>query len=162
MTGKLFRIIFIALLIFTGVTAIGGGIVLITDPTGQKMQFPDEAHMAIQNSIFRSFLVPGLCLALLIGIAAIVTAFLAIKRSKFYPLGLIYEGTALLIWLSIQLITIKMTSPLQFVYGTLGSIFIIGGVAIKWRKSRHVHVRKLESAVDRLQKILQKKEMPGV
>lgn len=119
------------LLLFTGITAISGGVALVIDTTGETIQFPQEARDAIHNSIFGSFLIPGLCLMLLIGVAAIVVAIGALKKSALYPYGLLYMGTALLIWLSVQLVFIEDRSPLQVLYGVLGLIFIFIAVAIK-------------------------------
>ncbi|MBS1773166.1 MAG: hypothetical protein JST82_09905 [Bacteroidetes bacterium] len=131
---RLLRILSVILLLVTGITAIGGGIVLLMDTTGETMQFPIEARMAIQNSILGSFLIPGLSLLFLIGVASIIIAVLGIRKSKLYPWGLFYQGAALLIWLSIQLLLIEDKSPLQIVYGVLGLIFISIGTLIKLQK----------------------------
>ena len=121
----------IILLIFTGISAVGGGFLLISDPTGKSLQFPPEAAEALQNSVFGNFLIPGIALFLFIGMAALVVAYLTIRKHASYPLGLIYMGAALLIWLTIQVVTVKMFSFLQLLYLVLAIIFLSVGMVNK-------------------------------
>lgn len=128
---KLLRNTVIALLIFTGISAIGGGVVLLMDTTGEAMQFPNAARMAMQNSIFGSFLIPGLCLVLLIGCTSLIIAAMGMRKAPLFRWGLLYQGGALLIWLVIQLLIISDNSLLQLAYGILGLIFIFTGIVFK-------------------------------
>jgi hypothetical protein len=131
MMKKATRIFTIILLIFTGISAVGGGFLLISDPTGKSLQFPQEAAEALQNSVFGNFLIPGIALFLFIGVAAFIVAFLMIRKSSYYPSGLMYMGAALLIWLTIQVITVKMFSFLQLLYLVLAILFLSVGMVNK-------------------------------
>ena len=130
------RIISIILLVFTGISACFGGIVLVMDPTGSIIQMPVEL---LKHSPFTNFLIPGLILLIIIGIGSIVTTVFVISKNKYFPKIITASGSALIIWIITQIIMIQSLSYLHFVYGGIGLILLILGV-IQWKIEKWVNV----------------------
>ena len=130
------RIISIILLVFTGISACFGGIVLVMDPTGSIIQMPVEL---LKHSPFTNFLIPGLILLIIIGIGSIVTTVFVISKNKYFPKIITASGSALMIWIITQIFMIQSLSYLHFVYGGIGLILLILGV-IQWKIEKWVNV----------------------
>jgi len=130
------RIISIILLVFTGICACFGGIVLVMDPTGSIIQMPVEL---LKHSPFTNFLIPGLILLIIIGIGSIVTAVIVLLRNKYFPKFITASGSALIIWIITQIFMIQALSYLHFIYGGIGLILLILGV-IQWKIEKWVNV----------------------
>lgn len=119
------RIISVILLIFNSVSALGGGAVLIADPSGGLLQLPAEY---LKDSIFANYLVPGVVLFIVLGIGSALAAFTAIKKKKKYYIDTITIGIVNLVWIAVELYTIREFDALQVVYGGLGFVFIVMGI----------------------------------
>ena len=130
------RIISIILLVFTGISACFGGIVLMMDPTGSIIQMPVEL---LKHSPFTNFLIPGLILLIIIGIGSIVTTVFVISKNKYFPKIITASGSALIIWIITQIFMLQSLSYLHFVYGGIGLILLILGV-IQWKIEKWVNV----------------------
>ena len=130
------RIISIILLVFTGISACFGGIVLMMDPTGSIIQMPVEL---LKQSPFTNFLIPGLILLIIIGIGSIVTTVFVISKNKYFPKIITASGSALIIWIITQIFMLQSLSYLHFVYGGIGLILLILGV-IQWKIEKWVNV----------------------
>jgi len=98
------RITAILLLIFNSISALGGGAMLIIDPSGKLIQLP--IHY-LDQSPFSDFLIPGIILLTLNGVLSAVIAVAVLKKHRFYPLLIILQGLVLAIWLSVQIIIIR-------------------------------------------------------
>ncbi len=129
---KILIIISIILLFFLAINAIGGGLLLIIDPTGKTIQIPVEL---LQGTPFNDYLIPGLILFLAIGVLSIVTAIKTIKQSINYPWFIIVQGSVLIGWLTIEIIlNSKFFEPgLHYPLYAIGLFFIIAGLIIKKR-----------------------------
>lgn len=119
----------IALEVFLGLGAIGGGIALILGPKGEILPLPVSA---LAGSPFDSYLVPGLILLTVLGIGPLVVALLSWRGSARAPLLAVGIGCALLAWLAVQIAIIgfSLDPPLQPLYLVLGVVIL--GVGLAW------------------------------
>lgn len=115
---KVTRNIFLVLLGFLGLGAIGGGGSLIISPTGELLGMPLSM---LEKSPFNNFLVPGIILFLVLGLIPVLLIFALIKRPKsklaetinFFKdmhwawTYSIYIGFILIIWIQLQIVFIQ-------------------------------------------------------
>ena len=116
----------IALEVFTALGAIPVGLMLLTDPTGAGVGFPSGW---IEATPFGSYLVPGLYLFAMNGVAMLVLAALSIQRHRWAPGLTVTLGAGLLIWIAVQVVVMPETSALQAAFGAIGLTLIAVGVA---------------------------------
>lgn len=98
----------IILLIFNSISALGGGAMLIIDPSGQLIQLPIQY---LDQSPFADFLIPGIILFTFNGVLSAIIAFAVLKKYQLYPILIILQGLILAVWLSVQIIMIKDFYP---------------------------------------------------
>lgn len=77
MKTKITRNIYIFLLGFLAIGAIGGGLVLIISPTGELLGLPLSEF---KNMPFRSFLIPGIILFSVLGIIPLLLVIALLKK----------------------------------------------------------------------------------
>ena len=132
---KITRNIFLILLGFLGLGAIGGGIVLIISPTGEMLGIP---LAEFKNIPFNSYLIPGIILFSVLGIIPLLLIIALIKKPEsklaekiniFKDMHWawtysIYIAFTLLAWIHIQLIF------LQGVVHWLHTFYIIYAILI--------------------------------
>ena len=116
----------IALEVFTAIGAIPVGVMLLTDPTGAGVGFPSGW---IEATPFGSYLLPGLYLFAMNGVAMLVLAALSLQRHRWAPGLTAALGTGLTIWIGVQLVVMPETSTLQAVFGAIGIVLVAIGVA---------------------------------
>lgn len=135
MNVKFFRIFAVALLYLNGLTAIGGGMVLIIDPKGSILQL---SVSLLSGSPFNNYLIPGIILLVFNGFFSLFTLYFTIKKKPFYPQLIIMQGCILFMWLSTQIIMIKyFFAPLHITYYLITLILILSGtVFLKNNKFR--------------------------
>lgn len=82
MESKITRNILLALLAFLGLGAMGGGAIFIISPSGKLFGMPLSM---LDKTPFSNFLIPGIILFLVLGIAPILLMMALIKKpnSKF-------------------------------------------------------------------------------
>jgi hypothetical protein len=119
------RIISIVLLIFNSISALGGGAVLIIDPTGDIMQMSVDI---LWDSPFANFMVPGVILFIILGVGSALAALTAIKKKKKYYIDTISVGIVTIVWIAVELYMIKSVDLLHYVYGGLGLVFVVLGM----------------------------------
>lgn len=138
--------VLIILHVVLGVGAIGGGLTLVADPSGGRMGMP---LTMLDATPFASFLVPGLILFLVLGVAPVLTAlalwfrpdvatFSAMEAQVKLHVALLASvavGVALVIWIVVQGAMIGMASPLQWGYLVFG--FVIVAVSAMASVRRH-------------------------
>lgn len=109
----------IIILLFLGLTAVAGGInLIITNGSGMPVEW-------LANSPFRSFLIPGLILTLLIGGLSLVSSVLLMKNHRLKLELSAVNGFGVLIWIFVQQYIIRQSSFLQIVYFGIGIIILI-------------------------------------
>ena len=129
--GRIERPLFVWLgAAIAAVTALGAlpvGVSLITDPSGAGIGLPNSW---IANSIFGSYLVPGLYLLLMNGVGMIGLIALIVARHWSAPWWMGTLGVGLIIWILVQLAIMPETSWLQWFF--LLSGLALGFVALFW------------------------------
>ncbi len=121
---KIIKISAVVLLLFTSVSALFGGSMLVADPTGALLEMTPAV---LKAGPFRDFFIPGIALFTLVGVSSLVIAVLVIKNRHLAPLLVIFQGIILVIWITIQVMVIVEFNALQFVYSSLGILFIFLG-----------------------------------
>jgi hypothetical protein len=117
----------VVLEIVTGIAAIPVGWWFITDPSGRTMQLPQGW---IEATPFGSYLVPGLYLFAVNGIAMLVLAGLSVMRHWIAPWLTGALGVGLIIWILVQLAVMPETMILQWLFLATG--LILGFIALFW------------------------------
>ena len=112
-----YALIAIPLELFTAIGAIPVGIAFITDPSGASMGLP---HGWIEATAFGSYLVPGLYLVLVNGVAMLATAGLTVSRHWAAPWLTGLLGAGLAVWIVVQVVVMPETSWLQAAYLAIG------------------------------------------
>jgi hypothetical protein len=111
----------------TGLLAIPVGVMFITDPSGASLQLPPGW---IEDTLFGSYLVPGLYLLLVNGLGMLVLAGLIALRHWSAPWLTAILGVGLIIWILVQLAVMPETMILQPIF--LGTGLLMGFVALFW------------------------------
>lgn len=112
----------LACLLFLGVSAVYGGLSLVLDPTGGILGLPFEW---IQETVFGTYLVPGLVLLGLLGIGSFVVAYGTIRRAPWaWPAG-IGLGVATIVWIVVQLATVRRYFFLQPAIAAVGVAIVL-------------------------------------
>jgi hypothetical protein len=108
-------------MLFQGISGLVGGVGLVIDSAGE---FLDLSVDLLIGSPFQTFLVPGLILLVILGIAPMVVSVGLMKRTRWAWYGSLTLGCALVIWILTQIAIIGYWSdpPLQLVYGVLGIV----------------------------------------
>lgn len=107
--------------VFVAIGALPAGYSMMADPSGQGLKMSTEM---LANSPFSNFLIPGIFLFTVNGVFNLVAAVVTFlkKRNAWLPgLGL---GFAMLIWISIQVLSIGYVSVLQPIYFGIGILEI--------------------------------------
>jgi hypothetical protein len=121
--------------VFVGLTAVFGG---ITVATGVD-KFPAEW---LTGTVFRSYLVPGLILALVVGGSATVAAVATVRNRESGVLCSMLAGAILLGWLvGERLILPPVAFPPQFwwleaIYVAAGLMMVVPGATVRWAGRR--------------------------
>jgi hypothetical protein len=117
----------IVLEIFLGVGAVGGGLALMAGPNGEILPIPVSA---LSGSPFANYFVPGAVLFTILGIGPLGAALLAWRRHPVAPLLTFAIGSALLIWLIVEIAIVGYSNdpPLQAWYLGLGVVISLVGV----------------------------------
>lgn len=118
----------IALEIFLGIGAIGGGLALMAGPHGEVLPLPVSA---LDGSPLSDYFLPGAILFTILGTGPLGAAILAWRR-PVAPMLTVAMGGALLVWLVVQIAIIGYSNdpPLQAGYFVLG--VVLTAVGVKW------------------------------
>ena len=116
--------------IFIAVGAVGGGLVLLLDPSGQGMGFSVEL---LSGSPFSSYLIPGLVLFAVIGIGNFTAAFLSFRKHRIAGLAGILLGGFLAAWILIQVWIVGWLIWLQPFMLAFGVLELVLGIFMRRR-----------------------------
>lgn len=127
--------VLIFLLGFLSFSAIGGGIMLIISPEGTEIQMPLEL---LDNSPFKSFLLPGIILLVSFGLIPVYIIYALIKKPQnrfLQRLNLLYDhhfawsfavyiGFGQIIWINVQTLIINAVAVIHTFYSSLGILIV--------------------------------------
>jgi hypothetical protein len=122
-----FAVTAIVLETFLGLGAAGGGLALMAGPNGESLPLPVSA---LSGSPFANYFVPGAILFTVLGIGPLGAAFLAWRRHPVAPVLTFAVGSALLIWLIVEIVIVGYSDdpPLQASYLVLGVVISLVGL----------------------------------
>jgi peptidoglycan/LPS O-acetylase OafA/YrhL len=114
----------VGLLLFQGLSGLGGGIGLMMDPSGQALGL---SMTLLEGSPFPDYLVPGLILFIVLGMAPMVAARVVWEGRPGSWMAALAVGAALMVWIAMQLLIVgyHASPPLQALYGSLGLIILV-------------------------------------
>lgn len=121
---KSFKIVVIILLILTAINALIAGGIFILYPSGQKMGMTPEY---LTYSPFRSFLLPGIVLFVVIGILNLLTALLSIGNHYHANTMITFQGVLLCGWIAMQVLMVRDINTLHIVMFSVGVILFLYG-----------------------------------
>jgi len=125
---KIIKISVVMLLFFSSVSAFFGGSMLIANPSGALLQMTPAV---LKAGPFKDFLIPGIVLFTFVGLSSFVIAVLAIKNRSIAPVLIIIQGVVLVVWITVQVMVVVEFNTLQFVYSSLGILFIFLGSSMR-------------------------------
>jgi hypothetical protein len=131
------RWLLVALCAFVGLTAFGGGLALLEAPDGSLLRFPPDT---LAHSPFTTFLVPGLALAILVGLLNVLAAGLVAQRSPHSAVVAFAGGSSLLIWIITEAAMLQTINALQIAYLVI-ALAIMGFAFARWSATRVAGVR---------------------
>jgi hypothetical protein len=135
-TSRVSRFSSIALNAFLAVTAIGGGVCLLSGLNAPPVEF-------LRGSPFHGYLVPGLALTVLVGGSAAVAFVLVLRRSRHAVRANLLAAAAIIIFETVEIAVIGspagVARNLQLVYFSAG--FAIGGIALGAKMAGHPPAR---------------------
>ncbi len=126
----------IVLLVFLGITALGGGIAMVFGVGGEIM-LPDEWLDGIP--LIDNWLLPGLVLGIGFGVGSLLVAYGVVRRPTWEWLGWIEGrtghhwswaaalaiGATHIVWILLELVFMPEATWLQAVYGAVGVSLIL-------------------------------------
>ena len=107
-----------------GITAIAGGLRLISNPNG----LPDFPIEWLINSPFTNYFFPGLVLLIVIGIGYIVSGTVTFFRKGYSGIMAALLGLCLIIYMTVEVWFVGLRNFLQPLYFILGVIVLILGL----------------------------------
>ena len=126
MTHRLSRLLLIFLEGFLALTAIGGGIGLLTGLLAMPVEY-------LSGSIFTSFMIPGLSLMVVVGGLAVLGAVLVARRHRYAAAATAVSGLAIICFESVEVMVIGspagVARNLQIFYFGLGLLILAASLA---------------------------------
>ena len=107
----------LGLLLFNGVTALAGGLALMTD------WIPEEESW-IRTTDFPSNYFPGVILMAVVGGSSLIAATALVKRVLGWQLASIVAGTVMVVWIIGEVASIQGFHPLQVIYLVTGALVV--------------------------------------
>ncbi len=126
MALRLSRILLVILEGFLALTAIGGGIGLLTGILAMPVTY-------LAGSMFTSFLIPGLSLMVIVGGLALAGAFLAVRRHPYAAAVTAASGIVIIVFELVEVMVIGspagLARNLQVFYFSLGLLILLISLA---------------------------------
>ena len=120
-----------ALQAFIGLGALGGGFMLVRDPSGSALELPMSL---LEGSPFPDFLIPGIFLLAVNGVGSMIGAGLSFTRRRYAQEIAIVLGAILVAWIVIQVVIISSFHWLHVLYFILGVVELGIGLYIRRRR----------------------------
>jgi hypothetical protein len=121
----------VVLEVFLGLGALFGGGALILAPDGHLLGMPVTL---LTGSPFTSFLVPGIILFSLIGVAPLMAAAITLRQQALAPLAAVAVGLTLIGWVTVEMVVLAGLGSLAWtLYLVLGAS--IAAIGVGWWRS---------------------------
>ena len=114
-----------------GLGALGGGFMLVKDPSGSALELPISL---LEGTPFPDFLIPGMFLLIVNGIGSMIGAGLSFTRRRYAQELAMVLGAILVAWIVIQVIIISSFHWLHILYFILGIVELGIGLYIRRRR----------------------------
>ncbi len=121
--------VLLGLLVFNGLTAVVGGLALMTD------WIPEQASW-VRETDFPSNYFPGVILLAVVGGSSLVAATALVKRSDGWQLASILAGTIMIFWIIGEIASIRGFHVLQVIY------LVTGALIVTWTPARQTAARE--------------------
>jgi len=112
------RVVLIALEILVGVAALGGGVYAVAGAPGVSREW-------LQGSPFKSYVIPGLVLLVVVGGSMLAAAGLLLAEAAIGRTASLEAGIILIAWIVAQVSVIGYRSWLQVVLGAVGLVVVV-------------------------------------
>lgn len=130
MKTRRIEIILGIVLALVAVGAIPAGLAMIQKPDGSILHLPIEV---LRGSPFKDFLIPGIFLFGVNGLAGLAGSIICFVRSRYSAIIGMGLGICLVVWIIVQLLTTGLISWMQPAYFAIGLVEIILGLLIMRR-----------------------------
>lgn len=108
----------LGLLLFNAITAVGGGLALIT------AWIPEQSAW-VRDTDFPSNYFPGVILMAVVGGSCLIAAVALTKRSDGWELASIVAGTVMVFWIVGEIASIRAFHVLQAIYLVTGALVVV-------------------------------------
>lgn len=125
---KLVRSAAITTLLFLALSAIGGSVPLIEDPSGQMIHMPLSL---LKHSPFSSFLIPAIILLVANGLFCLGVLWVTWRRYPGYAGFITAQGIVLAGWLLVEIVMLQVIVNLHYVYGVVALILVCCGLRLQ-------------------------------
>jgi len=115
------------ILTVVAIGAIPAGLAMILKPDGSIMHLPIDI---LQGSPFKDFLIPGLYLFGVNGLASLAGAVICFVHSRYSAISGLVLGICLVLWIIVQMLTTGLISWMQPTYFAVGLVEIAFGLLI--------------------------------
>jgi hypothetical protein len=126
------RTVSLVLLFFLGLSALPAAIFMLMDPSGSEMGLPAEM---LDQTPFNSFLIPGILLGFFNGILSLLFAILVIKKHRLQAWMVMFQGSILMIWLTVEVFMGLYYPALTLPYYLVAMLLLSCGLFMKLSKS---------------------------
>jgi hypothetical protein len=116
---------------FIGLGALGGGFMLVRDPSGSTLELPMSL---LEGSPFPDFIIPGMFLFAVNGVGSMIGAGLSFTRRRYAQEIAIVLGVILVAWIVIQVVIISSFHWLHVLYFILGVVEFGIGLYVRRRR----------------------------
>ena len=125
---------------FIGITAIAGGLRLVSNPNG----LPDIPLEWLVNSPFTNYFFPGLVLLIVIGFGYIVSGSVTFLHKRYSGSMAALLGICLILYMTVEVWFVGLRNFLQPLYFVLGVIVLILGLKLV-KSAKTAHQIEIES-----------------
>lgn len=121
-----------ALCLFTGLTALAGGVELTTWRLGADWLPPLSS---LEHSPFTDFYLPGVLLFVFVGLTNLAAAILELRRSRFGDVAAGVGGAAIVAWIVSEMALLRAPTVVEGAYLLIG-LFTVAGAAWLFARRR--------------------------
>lgn len=125
------------LCLFTGVTALVGGVELMTWRAGASWLPPISV---LEHTPFADYFLPGLLLFLFVGLTNFAAAFLEGRRSRWGERAAMVGGAAIVGWIISEMVLLRAPSVTEGLYLLVGALTLAGSAWLFARRRAAVRL----------------------